>query len=467
MPLARGTILLSIFRRDPFLAITGTTFILVIAYSIFHTPNPASSSIQWPGFLPSHYPPAAHANNPLLNQKLSAASQSLLEVCRSYGALEQVYVDPGLTDSQTRRYAHLKKAPRSYLPSTTSSRQRILVVSTIREIHNQLPDLLNTLIVLVTFLGAERLTFSFIEGPSDDCTTQAFDRVIGPTLLSLGIPQNQLHLITGEDKIDFANHNRIAVLADLRNRALAPLWSTATGAKGSSSSQSYQAVVMMNDVFLHARDVLELLHQHVVSKASLTAGWDWWRRRPGYFYDIWVARTIDKGDLFYPITGTSWSPSTDLFFNSPATRSAYDSLLPFQVYSAWNGLVVLDPAPFLPPYNVRFRKGDASKGECTASECTLVAQDFWANGFGRVQVVPSVQLAYEIHPAKENRDDLAMQQEKLGWVDGVPPESEATISWSTTPPPRVRCHPWPEINGISANVWEKTLWVDPLSGQPV
>lgn len=57
-------------------------------------------------------------------------------------------------------------------------------------------------------------------------------------------------------------------------------------------------------------------------------------------------------------------------------------------------MVVMDPAPFLPPHNVRFRRGDHEKGECSASECSLIAQDLWKAGFGRIQVVPSVQVSF-------------------------------------------------------------------------
>ena len=51
-------------------------------------------------------------------------------------------------------------------------------------------------------------------------------------------------------------------------------------------------------------------------------------------------------------------------------------------------MVVLDPKPFLD--GVRFRRSRG--GECAASECSLIASDFWQAGYGHVQVVPSVQV---------------------------------------------------------------------------
>jgi alpha-1,3-mannosyltransferase len=56
-------------------------------------------------------------------------------------------------------------------------------------------------------------------------------------------------------------------------------------------------------------------------------------------------------------------------------------------------MVILDPKPFLPPHNVRFRRSDQSKGECAASECGLICSDYWKEGFGMIQVVPSVQAS--------------------------------------------------------------------------
>jgi alpha-1,3-mannosyltransferase len=55
-------------------------------------------------------------------------------------------------------------------------------------------------------------------------------------------------------------------------------------------------------------------------------------------------------------------------------------------------MAVLSPTPFTKPYNTRFRRGNLAKGECAASECTLICSDFWKAGWGRVQVVPSVQV---------------------------------------------------------------------------
>jgi len=46
------------------------------------------------------------------------------------------------------------------------------------------------------------------------------------------------------------------------------------------------------------------------------------------------------------------------------------------VQSCWNGIAVLDPAPFYNPPHVRFRMARLQEGECSASECGLICSKF-------------------------------------------------------------------------------------------
>jgi len=167
-----------------------------------------------------------------------------------------------------------------------------MLVTTIRQIQSQLPDLLNTILILTTFLGPERVSFSFLEGPSDDCTSDVLENVLRPLLLSLGVPDSHIGLQTRAPHIDFNRHNRIEILAELRNRAFAPLWDEENVGK------DVVAVVAFNDVYLRAGDVLELLHQHLMAgkqsevETGITTGMDYLERWPEWYYDIWVGRTV-------------------------------------------------------------------------------------------------------------------------------------------------------------------------------
>ena len=168
-----------------------------------------------------------------------------------------------------------------------------MFTTTIKQIQDQLPDLLHTILVLTMFLGPDKVSFSILEGPSSDCTALVLENVLHPMLLSLGVPASSIRLRTREQKIDFSRHNRIEVLADLRNKALEPLWNDRNGV-----GRDIGAVVFFNDVFIKARDVLELLHQHVRAEeesgqeTGITTGWDWYERQPAHYYDVWVGRTV-------------------------------------------------------------------------------------------------------------------------------------------------------------------------------
>lgn len=320
------------------------------------------------------------ASSPKLEGRLKDLDRRLEEHFGEKGQVvpERVYPYHALTQAQQDRYSLLTEGTGVYMFTTIT-----------RQIQDQLPDLLAAILVVVNTLGATRVSFSFLEGPSSDLTPSVFDDVLYPFLISLNVPESRIHIVTQSPKIDFTAGNRIELLADLRNQALAPLWDER--GKG-QVGDNVKAVVMFNDVYLKAEHFLEVLYWHQVNGAGMTTAWDWWKREPGYYYDIWVGRTVDSGDLFYPIDNSWWSPSDRLFPTSAESKRAFEALEPFPVYSAWNGLAVLDPTPLV-KQGVRFRRSDRAKGECAASECTLICGDYWKEGAGRIQVVPAVQVS--------------------------------------------------------------------------
>jgi alpha-1,3-mannosyltransferase len=94
-------------------------------------------------------------------------------------------------------------------------------------------------------------------------------------------------------------------------------------------------------------------------------------------------------------------------------------------------MIVLAATPFLAPHNLRFRRGDLSRAdECQASECELLNRDLWQVGWGRVQVVPSVQVAYDRGTAEDIADKLERQKKGLGWFEEVPGwRDDVTVSF--------------------------------------
>lgn len=147
---------------------------------------------------------------------------------------------------------------------------------------------------MTDFLGPSRVRFSIYEGPSSDNTSSVLRTDLVPLLRGLGVPSEEIIVETDRPKVDFDTKNRIEALAELRNEALSPLWLR----EGWGNSTTL--IIYFNDVYLQARDVLELLHQHVKAgekagmETGVTTGLDWWKRHPEYYYDVWVARTVSS-----------------------------------------------------------------------------------------------------------------------------------------------------------------------------
>ena len=71
------------------------------------------------------------------------------------------------------------------------------------------------------------------------------------------------------------------------------------------------------------------------------------------------------------------------------------------------------------------------KGECAASECTLLCNDFQRLGYSRVVVDPSVRLAYNHRDALDVRKEQFVRGIRLtDWADV---QSAPPIDWSLTP----------------------------------
>lgn len=105
------------------------------------------------------------------------------------------------------------------------------------------------------------------------------------------------------------------------------------------------------------------------------------------FYDNWVARDING-------TALENAPFESIF-HQPQSQERFQRHLPVQMQSCWNGIAIMDPAPFYAPPHVRFRMARITEGECSASECSLIANDYWDAGYGRLLMVPRVKLAYD------------------------------------------------------------------------
>jgi alpha-1,3-mannosyltransferase len=198
-----------------------------------------------------------------------------------------------------------------------------------------------------------------------------------------------------------AFNHRIEYLAEVRNAAFVPLHELRD-----AENEYFDTIIFMNDILPCVDDLLELIWQSRKNNAGITCATDYMYhdelvrlfflhflfpltslQATPVFYDNWVARDING-------TALENAPFEHIFHHKPS-NDRFHRHLPIQVQSCWNGIAVLDPAPFYTPPHVRFRMAKITDGECSASECSLICNDYWSAGYGRIMMVPRVKLAYD------------------------------------------------------------------------
>ncbi|PLW30919.1 hypothetical protein PCANC_20336 [Puccinia coronata f. sp. avenae] len=256
-----------------------------------------------------------------------------------------------------------------------------------------IPDLFSTMLKVSAILGFQNVFVSVYENGSSD-QTKALLRLFDGLSRSVGIRV----VIRTSLRTRGAFHHRIEYLAEVRNAALAPLQELRD-----SEGELFDTVIFMNDVLPCTDDLLELIWQSRRQNAGITCGADYIFHEEiaqPVFYDNWVARDING-------TALENAPFESIF-RDPPSQHAFERHLPIQVQSCWNGIAILDPAPLYAHPRVRFRMARLAEGECSASECSLICNDYWNAGYGRIVMVPRVKLAYDnrvwqiIHPERKN-----------------------------------------------------------------
>jgi alpha-1,3-mannosyltransferase len=193
-------------------------------------------------------------------------------------------------------------------------------------------------------------------------------------------------------------------------------------------------IVFLNDISVCAEDILEIIHQKSVQGAHQTCAIDWtYVGEHPTFYDVWVARGM-SGDLFFQVPeDESWNNAWNLFWNDPVAQSHLRDFTPFQVFACWNGVTAITAKPFMEG-KIRFR-GNYEK-ECYGGEPLLLGKDMWANGYGKIAVVPSVNVEYSDENARK------IKALKGYTADHVKTEREdMRIDWETAPPKELKCAP--------------------------
>ena len=77
---------------------------------------------------------------------------------------------------------------------------------------------------------------------------------------------------------------------------------------------------------------------------------------------------------------------------------------------------------------------NTKQGECSASECSLLCNDYWAAGYGRIVMIPRVKLAYDnkvfeiVHPPRRNLSAIRGYT-RLGGLPDDPHSDPQDRSW--------------------------------------
>ncbi|KAF8335285.1 glycosyltransferase family 69 protein [Amanita rubescens] len=252
-------------------------------------------------------------------------------------------------------------------------------------------------------LGFQNVYVSIYENGSTD-QTKALLRIFDALTKSVGL---RVAIRTSMRTRGAFNH-RIEYLAEIRNAAFGPLHDLRD-----SENEYFETIIFMNDVLPCVDDLLELIWQSRRNNAGITCATD-------YMYHDEISAPVD-------INGTALEKRA-------SRRRGFQRHLPVQVQSCWNGIAILDSKPFYTPPQVRFRMARITEGECSASECSLICNDYWEAGYGRIMMVPRVKLAYDskvfdiIHPSRRNLTAIRGYK-RLGGLPDDPRTDPQDRSW--------------------------------------
>lgn len=146
-----------------------------------------------------------------------------------------------------------------------------------------------------------------------------------------------------------------------------------------------------------------------------------------------------SGDLFFDIPASgSWDRAEILFPYDAEASARYSIHRPFQVFACWNGAVTFTAKPILDG-TIDFRQ--LYEGECFMGEPTTFCRDMWFHGYGKIAVVPSVNLEYTDEKGQ-------WIKEEKGFVYQWAAEEEEDTNGALTskidwkgPPEKMKCMP--------------------------
>lgn len=185
---------------------------------------------------------------------------------------------------------------------------------------------------------------------------------------------------------------RIPYLSDLRNRGLEPMLQM-----HEKGYKTFDKILYLNDVYFEPSDILTLLNTNE-GHFDVACGVDF--HYPPAFYDTFALRDSEgRGPVM----------ATFPYFRAAETRQAVLQGQPAKVMSCWNGVLVVDAAPYYNEVTPRDGRSDAKAGlrfrgvpdslavkHLEASECCLIHADLLASGQAHkgIYLNPAVRVGY-------------------------------------------------------------------------
>ncbi|KAL8759845.1 MAG: hypothetical protein Q9199_000492 [Rusavskia elegans] len=326
------------------------------------------------------------------------------------------------------RYEHLRLEDYNSNAQDLKETLKFFFAIDLHQCADLLPRLLGSILETIEFLGPQHCALSIVEGRSDDGTFEIL-LLLREELDLMGVKYflqtNEVNpMAKGGDK----DRDRIKALSEIRNQALQPLIDLHLEA------DTDVTVVFLNDVAICMEDILELIYQRRRQNADMTCAMDWTHVGPDpTFYDVWIARGMN-GDSFFNIPPNgSWDSAWHLFWNNPEALEKLNAGKPFQVFSCWNGAVTFTAKPIV-QQKLKFRS--ASDQECPQGEPKSFCKDLWMLGYGKIAVVPSVNLEYNDEGGKKIKSAKGYVSRFVSGGD-----ENDRIEWQEKPPEKVKCIP--------------------------
>nr|CAG8487819.1 7779_t:CDS:2 [Entrophospora candida] len=259
----------------------------------------------------------------------------------------------------------------SDLPLYNLPQQKIFIAANFYNNEDILYDFNEQLLKLIQILKPENVYVSIFENGSKD-KTKSLLYTLQSSLNLLGVANT---IITDDNSKRY--DRRIPYMANLRNQ-----------------------IIYFNDILWSVSDILTLLETNNYDYDAVCAMDYYWT-----FYDTFATRELPLPFSYssepsslnvsdsYPWPPTSYYP---YFYNPTVQQQIYNGE-PVQVFSCWNGVVVMNAEPFV-KHNVRFRALMPLLEEglpFEASECCLVYSDFRKLGYNKIFINPDVRVSYK------------------------------------------------------------------------